>query len=167
MFSKQADCSLTIGFSGPKSSRDFRETGPGHLWVLISSIRFGSICPNDSDLSAGHFYPIKLWTPGACRTVVTQSIGSEIKCKLFQTFNFIWTEFIIKSTHRPPQRGCLWTSKPKKCLVQHLQRRAKKVGYSLFSHSHNRLQFVGGHPIAVFVNSDRAWGTCRDNKILK
>ena len=28
MFSKQADCSLTIAFSGPKSSRDFRETGP-------------------------------------------------------------------------------------------------------------------------------------------
>ena len=28
-FSKQADCSLTPGFSVPKSSRDFRETGPG------------------------------------------------------------------------------------------------------------------------------------------
>ena len=28
MFSKQANCSLKIGFSGPKSSRDFRETGP-------------------------------------------------------------------------------------------------------------------------------------------
>ena len=27
-FSKQADCSLTTSFSGPKSSRDFRETGP-------------------------------------------------------------------------------------------------------------------------------------------
>ena len=27
-FSKQADCSLTTGFSVPKSSRDFRETGP-------------------------------------------------------------------------------------------------------------------------------------------
>ena len=29
-FSKQADCSLTTGFSGPKSSRDFREIG---LWT--------------------------------------------------------------------------------------------------------------------------------------
>ena len=28
IFSKQADCSLTTSFSGPKSSRDFRETGP-------------------------------------------------------------------------------------------------------------------------------------------
>ena len=28
MFSKQVDYSLTIAFSGPKSSRDFRETGP-------------------------------------------------------------------------------------------------------------------------------------------
>ena len=28
IFSKQADCSLTTNFSGPKSSRDFRETGP-------------------------------------------------------------------------------------------------------------------------------------------
>ena len=28
IFSKQADCSLTNSFSGPKSSRDFRETGP-------------------------------------------------------------------------------------------------------------------------------------------
>ena len=27
-FSKQADCSLTTSFSGPKISRDFRETGP-------------------------------------------------------------------------------------------------------------------------------------------
>ena len=27
-FSKQADYSLTTSFSGPKSSRDFRETGP-------------------------------------------------------------------------------------------------------------------------------------------
>ena len=27
-FSKQADCSLTTSSSGPKSSRDFRETGP-------------------------------------------------------------------------------------------------------------------------------------------
>ena len=27
-FSKQVDCSLTASFSGPKSSRDFRETGP-------------------------------------------------------------------------------------------------------------------------------------------
>ena len=27
-FSKRADCSLTTSFSGPKSSRDFRETGP-------------------------------------------------------------------------------------------------------------------------------------------
>ena len=27
-FSKWADCSLTTSFSGPKSSRDFRETGP-------------------------------------------------------------------------------------------------------------------------------------------
>ena len=27
-FSKQADCCLTTSFSGPKSSRDFRETGP-------------------------------------------------------------------------------------------------------------------------------------------
>ena len=27
-FSKQADCNLTTSFSGPKSSRDFRETGP-------------------------------------------------------------------------------------------------------------------------------------------
>ena len=27
-FSKQADCSLTTGFSGPKSSPNFRETGP-------------------------------------------------------------------------------------------------------------------------------------------
>ena len=27
-FSKLADCSSTIGFSGPKSPRDFRETGP-------------------------------------------------------------------------------------------------------------------------------------------
>ena len=27
-FSKQADCSLTTSFSGPKSSRNFRETGP-------------------------------------------------------------------------------------------------------------------------------------------
>ena len=44
-FSKQADCSLTTSFSGPKSSRDFRETGPwalnwasffmiSHKWVL-------------------------------------------------------------------------------------------------------------------------------------
>ena len=30
-FSKQADCSLTTSFSGPKSSRDFRETGPSTL----------------------------------------------------------------------------------------------------------------------------------------
>ena len=27
-FIKQADCSLTTGFSGLKNSRDFRETGP-------------------------------------------------------------------------------------------------------------------------------------------
>ena len=27
-FWEQADCSLTTGFSGPKSSRDFQETGP-------------------------------------------------------------------------------------------------------------------------------------------
>ena len=27
-FSKQVDCSLTLGFSSPKSSRDFRGTGP-------------------------------------------------------------------------------------------------------------------------------------------
>ena len=27
-FSKQADCSLTTSFSGPKISRNFRETGP-------------------------------------------------------------------------------------------------------------------------------------------
>ena len=27
-YSKQADCGLTTGFSGPKSSRDFRGTGP-------------------------------------------------------------------------------------------------------------------------------------------
>ena len=31
-FSKQADCSLTTSFSGPKSSRDFRETGPRSLF---------------------------------------------------------------------------------------------------------------------------------------
>ena len=30
-FSKQADCSLTTSFSGPKSSRYFRETGPSTL----------------------------------------------------------------------------------------------------------------------------------------
>ena len=30
-FSKQADCGLTTSFSGPKSSRDFRETGPRKL----------------------------------------------------------------------------------------------------------------------------------------
>ena len=30
-FSKQADCSLTACFSGARSSRDFRETGPKHL----------------------------------------------------------------------------------------------------------------------------------------
>ena len=27
---------------------------------VISSIRFGSICPNGSELSAGYFYPINL-----------------------------------------------------------------------------------------------------------
>jgi len=31
--SKQADCSLITSFSGPKSSRDFRETGP---WCIVS-----------------------------------------------------------------------------------------------------------------------------------
>ena len=31
-FSKQADCSLTTSFSGPKSSGDFRETGP---WPVV------------------------------------------------------------------------------------------------------------------------------------
>ena len=31
IFSKRADCSLTTSFSGPKSSRDVRETGPSNL----------------------------------------------------------------------------------------------------------------------------------------
>ena len=35
-FSKQADCSLTTSFSGPKSSRDFRETG-SWVWSGIRS----------------------------------------------------------------------------------------------------------------------------------
>ena len=35
-FSKQADCSLTTSFSGPKSSGDFRETGPWFLFKVHS-----------------------------------------------------------------------------------------------------------------------------------
>ena len=34
-FSKRADCSLTTSFSGPKSSRDVRETGP---WYLSNTV---------------------------------------------------------------------------------------------------------------------------------
>ena len=37
-FSKHADCSLTNGFSGPKSTRDFRETGP---WALDFTVTDG------------------------------------------------------------------------------------------------------------------------------
>ena len=34
-FSKQADCSLKTSFSGPKSSRDFRETGPWSHYISL------------------------------------------------------------------------------------------------------------------------------------
>ena len=40
-FSKQADCSLTTSFSGPKSSGDFRETGP---WP--PSLEGGALAPS-------------------------------------------------------------------------------------------------------------------------
>ena len=33
--SKQADCSLTTRFSGPKTSRDFREIGPREQFVTL------------------------------------------------------------------------------------------------------------------------------------
>ena len=43
-FSKQADCSLTTSFSGPKSSRDFRETGPWpeflEAWLALTSVNY-------------------------------------------------------------------------------------------------------------------------------
>ena len=45
-YSKQADCSFTTGFSGPKSSRDFRETGPWseHMHALQEwSLRLWSL----------------------------------------------------------------------------------------------------------------------------
>ena len=40
-FSKQADCSLTTSFSGPKSSRDFRETGPRPQSENSGGLEFG------------------------------------------------------------------------------------------------------------------------------
>ena len=39
-FSEQADCSLTTSFSGPKSSRDFREASP---WCVKCSLPI-SVC---------------------------------------------------------------------------------------------------------------------------
>ena len=44
-FSKQADCNLTTRFSGPKSSRDFRGTGPRSLlFVTRTYLDFEFLC---------------------------------------------------------------------------------------------------------------------------
>jgi len=43
-FSKQADCSLTASFSGPKSSRHFRETGPWGPFLEIPENVSGPKC---------------------------------------------------------------------------------------------------------------------------
>ena len=43
-FSKRADCSLTTSFSGPKSSRDVRETGPRpeliEAWLVLTNVNY-------------------------------------------------------------------------------------------------------------------------------
>ena len=50
------DCSLRTGFSGPKRSRDFRETGPWydiddytsiHLWVSKERVLLSSVVENE------------------------------------------------------------------------------------------------------------------------
>ena len=56
-FSKQADCSLATSFSGPKSSRDFRETGP---WTGLEPRSLWCQCSAppaelSGQLGAGHY----------------------------------------------------------------------------------------------------------------
>ena len=63
-FSKQADCSLTTSFSGPKSSRDFRETGPRQRSALHKDMAhfkrndffLREFCQWPFDHMANHFY---------------------------------------------------------------------------------------------------------------
>ena len=70
-FSKRADCSLTTSFSGPKSSRDVRETGPrgpeNFFWVHFEWNN--SLCIFRTEASQGtklyscfHFYSLyNIW----------------------------------------------------------------------------------------------------------
>ena len=83
IFSKQADCSLTNSFSGPKSSRDFRETGPRPgVWMLVE--RFQTSAEN----------PILKLLPRAITTGanswINQSEFPAVTCNLLKTRSWFW-----------------------------------------------------------------------------
>ena len=83
----QADCSLTTGFSGPKSSRDFRETGPWRGFEPLPLRYPCSVLPSSKCVIPAVFFSVT-------------SVIVARKARIFQVFLSI-TEAVLKK-----QKNC-------------------------------------------------------------